>query len=346
MKTEITIYLKKRLNEEKSKYISLKKELKKQYQKDLKNLKKQKQENLEKALIKSEKKQIKVKYKQDKKYLKIKYKVDYKNIKQTYSNEKHYIKNVLKDPKKYAKIAKKNIKKEKNIALNQPPKLTVLEEIGNAVVHGLGAIFGIIALVLMIINSSTALAIISAAIYGSCMIVLFTMSCLYHSFKFGTKVKRIFRRFDYLSIYLLIGGTFAPILLVFLNNELGYIIFTIQWIIIITGISIVCVFGPGRIKWLHFTLYFIMGWLGGVIVLPELIKNNLFLFWWILSGGLIYTIGMIHFVWVVKKQLILFGTSLFCLVQSFSGLVYFYIYIKKSRLLNLFFKGSSCLLFI
>lgn len=308
MKTEITIYLKKRLNDEKSKYISLKKELKKQYQKDLKNLKKQKQENLEKALIKSEKKQIKVKYKQDKKYLKIKYKVDYKNIKQTYSNEKHYIKNVLKDPKKYAKIAKKNIKeeknkakKEKNIALNQPPKLTVLEEIGNAVVHGLGAIFGIIALVLMIINSSTALAIISAAIYGSCMIVLFTMSCLYHSFKFGTKVKRIFRRFDYLSIYLLIGGTFAPILLVFLNNELGYIVFTIQWIIIITGISIVCVFGPGRIKWLHFTLYFIMGWLGGVIVLPGLIKNNLFLFWWILSGGLIYTIGMIPFCLGSKK---------------------------------------------
>lgn len=199
-------------------------------------------------------------------------------------------------------------KKNTNIKKNEPPKRSVLEEIGNAVTHGVGAVLAILALVLLIIKSDTTNKMVASIIYGISMIFMMLMSCLYHSFKSGSKVKRIWRRFDYTSIYLLIGGTFAPMLLVFFYEYhpiLSLVIFILDWVIIITGLTIVCVFGPGRVKVLHFTLYILLGWCG-VIFLPKLITNNTELFFYILGGGIVYTIGIIpfalnkksaHFIW-------------------------------------------------
>lgn len=204
--------------------------------------------------------------------------------------------------RKLIKKANKAKKREENIQINQPPHLSVLEEIGNAITHGLGCIFAIVTIVLMVSHTSTGYQMLGGVIYGACMLVLFLMSCLYHSFRYGSTVKRVFRRFDYSSIYLLIGGTFAPILLVFLGNTLGIVIFIIQWVVIITGITMVAVFGPGRLKWLHFPLYFALGWLAGIFVIPSMIKDNINLFWWILAGGLVYTLGMIPFCMGEKKN--------------------------------------------
>ncbi len=200
----------------------------------------------------------------------------------------------------------KKEKKQRIRALNEPPQRPVLEEIGNAVTHGVGAILGITGLVLLLLKSDTGLKITASIVYGLSMTVMMLMSCLYHSFKKGSTVKRIWRRFDYSSIYLLIGGTFAPIYLVYWGNVLGISLFAVQWALIITGITFVCVFGPGRLKWLHYTLYFAIGW-SGLIFIPDFIQNNLPLLWMILGGGLVYTLGMIpfakkgvksaHFIW-------------------------------------------------
>ncbi len=200
----------------------------------------------------------------------------------------------------------KKEKKQRIRALNEPPQRPVLEEIGNAVTHGVGAIIGITGLVLLLLKSDTGLKITASIVYGLSMTVMMLMSCLYHSFKKGSTVKRIWRRFDYSSIYLLIGGTFAPIYLVYWGNVLGISLFAVQWALIITGITFVCVFGPGRLKWLHYTLYFAIGW-SGLIFIPDFIQNNLPLLWMILGGGLVYTLGMIpfakkgvksaHFIW-------------------------------------------------
>jgi hemolysin III len=136
------------------------------------------------------------------------------------------------------------------------------------------------------------------------MLIMMLMSCLYHAWRRGSKVKKLWRRFDYSSIYLLIGGTFAPLLLVNWNqiygNNIGIILFCIQWTLIIAGITVVCVFGPGRFKWIHFTLYFTIGW-SGLIFIPGWIQNDLSLFWMILAGGLVYTLGMIPF---AKKKIV------------------------------------------
>ncbi len=208
--------------------------------------------------------------------------------------------------------------REKNRILNEPPKRSVLEEVGNSVTHGVGALFAIAALILLIIKSDTPFELASGIIYGICMLFTMSMSSLYHAFPYGSRVKRLWRRFDYTSIYLLIGGTFAPLLLVewnriyaydnFFSNYMGIIIFIIQWVAIITGITLVSVFGPGRIKWLNFPLYFSIGW-SGVLFIPGwlwLENSNLPLFFMILGGGLAYTLGMIpfamkskasHFIW-------------------------------------------------
>lgn len=197
-------------------------------------------------------------------------------------------------------------KRDQLRSLNEPPKRPVLEEVGNAVTHGVGAILAAVGLSLMLMKSDTPLKITASLVYGLSMLIMMLMSCLYHSFKSGSRVKRIWRRFDYSSIYLLIGGTFAPLYLVYWGNTLGIVLFIIQWCLIITGITFVCVFGPGRIKWLHYTLYFAIGW-SGLIFIPDWIQNNLNLLWMILGGGIVYTLGMIpfakkgirsaHFIW-------------------------------------------------
>lgn len=186
-------------------------------------------------------------------------------------------------------------KKQQIRELNEPPRLTILEEIGNAVTHGVGAVLALAGFILLLLKSDTGMKILASCFYGISLFILMLMSCLYHSFKSGSTVKRLWRRFDYSSIYLLIGGTFAPLCLVYLGNTTGIILFCVQWGLIIFGITMLSVFGPGRWKWIHFTLYFTIGW-SGLMLLPDFYHNNMPLLWMILIGGIIYTIGMVPFV--------------------------------------------------
>lgn len=96
------------------------------------------------------------------------------------------------EEKKEAKRAKRQHYRE----LNEPPKLTVLEEVGNAVTHGIGAGLAIAGFVLLLLKSDTGLKVMASCFYGISLILMFLMSCLYHSYKSGLAVKRIWRRFD------------------------------------------------------------------------------------------------------------------------------------------------------
>jgi len=157
------------------------------------------------------------------------------------------------------RIIDKEERKKKIKQLNEPPKLTVLEEVGNAVTHGVGAILAIVALILLLLKSDTGMKIMASCFYGISLFLMMLMSCLYHSFKSGSTVKRLWRRFDYSSIYMLIGGTFAPIYLIYLGNTLGIVLFCIAWFLIIFGITMISIFGPARFMWVHFTLFFSIG---------------------------------------------------------------------------------------
>jgi hemolysin III len=180
--------------------------------------------------------------------------------------------------------------------------------------------------ILMLLKSNNPLKITSSIVYGVSMIILMGMSSLYHAFPNKSRVKRLFRRFDYSSIYLLIGGTYAPILLLLTGGILGNIIFISQWILISVGITFISIFGPGRLKLLHYSLYFIIGW-GSAFFVPLFNGNNNQLCFWIAVGGIIYTLGMIpfcikksncaHFIW---HFFVLFG----CICQWIG--IYSYLY--------------------
>lgn len=204
-----------------------------------------------------------------------------------------------KEEKRNAPLTEEQLKNRK---LNEAPKRSVLEEVGNSVSHGVGAILGIIGLIFMLMYSDTNTKIFASIVYGISMIFMMLMSCLYHSWKHGLTVKRIWRRFDYCSIYLLIGGTFTPLQLIELSKEghptLALVWCIVMWVLIAVGITFVSIFGPGRTKKINFPLYFIIGW-AGLLFIPGWWNYNRELLWWILGGGIVYTLGMIPF--VLKK---------------------------------------------
>ncbi|MGN1343953.1 MAG: hemolysin III family protein [Traorella sp.] len=177
---------------------------------------------------------------------------------------------------------------------NEPPLLSLSEEIINAISHGIGALFAIIAMILLLLKSNSEIKMIASLIYGMSMILLMSMSCLYHAFKSKSTIKRIWRRFDYMSIYLLITGTFAPLLLVEIHSTYSFIVCMIQWIVVLFGITIIAIFGPGKWSALHFTLYFVIGW-SGMMFVPYFYQHNQPLLMMIFIGGMIYTLGMIPF---------------------------------------------------
>lgn len=240
--------------------------------------------------------------------LKKSYKKQRKDLKEDYKSEKESLKE--KFIREFQLLRANEIEEERAQSSEKPPvnppKRAPLEEIGNSVTHCVGAVLAVIALVLMCLYAEGVREYVGAGIYSFGLVIMFTMSCLYHSFPHGSRVKRIFRRFDYSSIYLLIGATFAPILLCYVGGVFGLVFLIIQWVIIATGITLIGVFGPTRLKWIHFPLYILLGWVG-VIFIPKMIKEgDLGFLFYILGGGVIYSLGTIpfaikgkcaHFIW-------------------------------------------------
>ncbi len=169
------------------------------------------------------------------------------------------------------------------------------EEKLNAFTHAIGALFGIVALVFLIVFNSnkTPWSLFSVIIYGISIIVLFTASTLYHSVKNEQK-KHYFRIVDHISIYLLIAGTYTPILLITLVESNGWTLFWIVWGIAVFGV-VLKLFFTGHFELFSTLLYLVMGWL---IVfdfsnLSENIGSNGILF--LFAGGLSYTVGIIFY---------------------------------------------------
>jgi hemolysin III len=204
-------------------------------------------------------------------------------------------------------------------------KQTLGEEIANAISHGVAALFGIAGMILLLIKSSSGGEVASSILFGFGMIVLYTMSCLYHSFRTGSTVKSIFKRFDHIAIYFLIGGTFAPIFILVVDKPLGWYLLIGQWIIILLGTVFKAVF-IRRFAVIHLMLYLLLGW-SGLPLFGSLTRYSMGAFAFILAGGIAYTIGVLfyafrwfkfsHFVW----HLLVFLGSLFHFIA-----IYFYVF--------------------
>ncbi len=208
------------------------------------------------------------------------------------------------------------------------PKYTLGEEITNAISHGLGVLLGILALVLTIIFSvkrNNTVGIVSSCIYGTTMITMYLVSCLYHALSPRLKAKKVFRIIDHCDIYIFIAGCYTPYCLSLIGGSLGWIIFAIIWISAIIGV-LLNVIDLEKFQVPSTIMYLIMGWM--IIfsynkISSLLPKVGLIL---LISGGVAYTIGAILYTIGAKKKyfhsvfhiFVLLGSTL----QFFSILLY------------------------
>jgi hemolysin III len=174
---------------------------------------------------------------------------------------------------------------------------TLTEEIFHSITHGIGvalAVAGLVVLVVLAAQGGDAWRIVSFSIYGVSLTLLYLASTLYHSFQ-DERLKRFFRHFDHLSIFLLIAGTYTPVTLISLRGVWGWTLFGLIWVFAVGGIVYERLF-LGRYKWITVTIYLGMGWLAIVAIKPMLTMVPRGLFWWLLAGGLCYTGGVLFYV--------------------------------------------------
>ncbi|MCK8479876.1 PAQR family membrane homeostasis protein TrhA [Psychroserpens algicola] len=172
---------------------------------------------------------------------------------------------------------------------------TAFEERLNAWSHGIGAVLGIAGLVLLIVflKKETPYALFSVIVYGVSIIVLFLASTFYHAVT-GEKRKHYFRIVDHISIYLLIAGTYTPVLLIMLPDSLGWLLFWVVWGIAAFGV-ILKLFFTGKFETFSTLLYLVMGWLivfDFSTLADRMATNGLYL---LFAGGAFYTLGIIFY---------------------------------------------------
>lgn len=201
------------------------------------------------------------------------------------------------------------------------PDYTKGEEIFNMTSHIVGGSFGIVALVLCIVFAAihhNGYAVVSSAIYGVMMIILYTMSSIYHGLKPQRKAKKVFQVLDHCSIFLLIAGSYTPFCLVTFreyNAVLGWTIFGIIWAIAILGITLNAV-DIKKYKVFSMICYLGMGWciIFTAKLLPKLLGiPGLVL---LVSGGIAYTVGAILYGLGRKKRYMHSIFHLFILLGS------------------------------
>ena len=203
-------------------------------------------------------------------------------------------------------------------AVNAVGTYSLGEEIANAVTHGLAVLLSIAGLVLMIIfavrQSAGALAIVSTSIFGASMIILYTVSTLYHAIP-NLRAKRVLQVLDHSAIYILIAGSYTPFCLITLGGTTGIALFG-------------ACFQPLLLRaadWLNCVLYLALGWCIVFVAEPLIESLPTGGLWLLAAGGITYSLGIIFYLWeklpynhAVWHVFVLAGTML----QFFAVLFY------------------------
>ncbi|MBS4199435.1 hemolysin III family protein [Bacillus sp. FJAT-49732] len=172
------------------------------------------------------------------------------------------------------------------------------EELANAITHGIGFLLSIPALVILIVSAAKnggALQVVSFTIFGVTMLLLYLFSTMLHSFK-PSKVKNVFAILDHSAIYLLIAGTYTPLVLVTLNGALGWTLFGIVWGLAVAGITFKC-FLINKFRVISTIFYLAMGWLVIIAIKPLYANLTGTGFALLLTGGLLYSVGAVFYIW-------------------------------------------------
>jgi hemolysin III len=173
---------------------------------------------------------------------------------------------------------------------------SIREEIAHSLTHGLGAVLSVAGLTLLVVFSALygdAWHVVSTAVFGATLVLAYTASTLYHSFR-EERMKRFFRKLDHAGIFLLIAGSYTPFLLVPLRGPWGWSLFGVVWGLAIAGIVLKFWF-TGRYDLVSTLIYIGMGWLVVIAFKPLVAALPRGGLWCLIAGGLCYTVGTVFY---------------------------------------------------
>jgi hemolysin III len=175
---------------------------------------------------------------------------------------------------------------------------TIKEEVANSITHGLGIVFCLIAVPFMVayaLHSSTASTVWAVSIFGFGMLMVYSSSTLYHYAK-KKDTKRLLRIWDHISIFVLIAGTYTPLVIKFTETSTAIIFLTIMWSIVGVG-SFLKIFFTGRFKIVSVLFYVALGCMAVFIIGPLSANMPVEVFTWLLVGGFAYLFGVVFYLW-------------------------------------------------
>jgi len=167
--------------------------------------------------------------------------------------------------------------------------------LANAITHGIGAVFAVVGAVYLIAASTrgTAWLVVSCAVFGSTLVLVYICSTLYHSLV-RTRARHVLHVLDHSSIYLLIAGTYTPFTLITLHGPVGWLLFGVEWSLAIAGV-IFKSFAVGQFAVASALVYLFQGWFVVFAFRPLLHAIGWHGIMWMGAGGLAYTLGIVFF---------------------------------------------------
>lgn len=203
---------------------------------------------------------------------------------------------------------------------------TESEERANYLSHFIGIILILCFvpfLFIRVLNEHSFLEIAGVCLFGIGMLLAYTSSTAYHFVK-KEKLKARFKIFDHISIFFLIGGSYSAVVPHYVEYETTMMFMSIMWGIILLG-STLKLFFTGKYQWISVILYLFLGWMLVFLVRPLSNTMPLSIFWWILAGGLAYTIGVVFY----KNQKLKYSHAIWHLFVL-AGTAFHYVAIYKS----------------
>lgn len=171
------------------------------------------------------------------------------------------------------------------------------EEIANAITHLIGILLSLVAIPFLFvryISEDDIIGLLSVLAFIVGMLMVYTFSTLYHITK-PSRLKNILNKMDHISIFFLIAGTYTPLIIRYMDAQFSTIFLSVLWGIVLLGI-IFKIFLINRLRWFSVALYLLMGWMFIFIIKPMLANMPVSVLWWILAGGISYSLGVYFYI--------------------------------------------------
>lgn len=195
------------------------------------------------------------------------------------------------------------------------PKYTLAEELWNSISHGLAAIFAIVATILMTVKADTALEYVTVSIFGTTIIILYVISCIYHALSRRLTGKKVLRVIDHCNVFLLVLGTYTPVALLGIGSALGWWLFAFVALVTVVGITLSAV-NTDRFQIAEVICHLLNGWSILIGIQPLYHHMGFAGVLLLLLGGLAYTVGAVLYGLGARRHYIHSVFHFFCIAGT------------------------------